>query len=170
LRFKLIENFVKNNKEKSTEITIAIKTGDTVLAHRLAHTLAGNAGQLEKTGLQNIAENIENQLKDGSGKITEDQLMLLENELNEVLAEFTSMLQQNIDQGAEAPVAMEPIDMPAITVLFEELEPLLQRSDSECLAMIDKLHSVPGSEKLIQLMENFEFDSAYDELLRLKEN
>jgi len=170
LRLKLIDNFINNNNEKINEIKEALEKGDTVLVHRLVHTLAGNAGQLNKTQLQKLAGNIENQLKENTVPVTLEQLTELGNELNDVLAEFTLKVQQELVQNTEKDENIEPLDVLAVTILLEELEPLLQRSDAECLAMIDSLGSVTGSGELIKLMNNFEFDLAYEELIRLKEN
>jgi len=89
LRGKLIKSFIKNNKNKAAEISEAIKASDIKLAHRLAHTLRGNAAQLNKTILQKAAEKLERDLKAGNVIITPAQLEALEIELNAVIMELT---------------------------------------------------------------------------------
>jgi len=88
LRKKLIKNFLEINKEKYSEITNAINAGDLTLAHRMAHTLASNAGQLDKDNLQKTAEDIENRLKDGKNLVTPELMEKFKDELNDALAEF----------------------------------------------------------------------------------
>ena len=80
--------FVKNNINKYEEIVKALEANDIKLAHRLAHTLKGNAGQLGKIMLQQAAANVELNLKDGKNLVTENQLKILETELTMVLNEL----------------------------------------------------------------------------------
>jgi len=80
--------FYKSNQNKYREILSALEEGDIELAHRLTHTLKGNAGQLGKTILQKAAGDVERQLKHGKNAVSMDQLNILESELNMVLNEF----------------------------------------------------------------------------------
>ncbi|MCL2186289.1 MAG: ATP-binding protein [Treponema sp.] len=84
--------FVKSHQKKCKEIEDAIKEGDIELAHRLAHTLKGNAGQLGKTVLQKAALEVERALSQGKSLVTKEQLQTLENELNLVLNEYSSQI------------------------------------------------------------------------------
>ena len=90
--------FVKGNQNKVDEIRNAIKEGDIELAHRLAHSLKGNAGQLGKTILHGAASDVEKQLKHGENLVTEEQLRILETELYMVLNEFSA---KNISERKE---------------------------------------------------------------------
>jgi len=85
-----IDAFMKSNQTKFSEITAALDAGDIKTAHRLAHSLKGNAAQIGKADLQKAAAAVEEQLKDGENKVTRQQLAALETELSAVLAEFTS--------------------------------------------------------------------------------
>jgi CheY-like chemotaxis protein len=91
LEFKKVlqEHFWKNNQNKFNEIINAIKTGDLTLAHRIAHTLKGNAAQLGRTGLQIAATDVERHLKEGEMLVTEEQLKTLETEINKFLEELS---------------------------------------------------------------------------------
>jgi len=91
LRQEMINIFVSNNKNIFNEIEDAINTGDIKLAHRLVHSLNGNAGHLGKTLLQQAAKNVEAQLKDGKNMITSERMAELKKELNAAIAEFTPM-------------------------------------------------------------------------------
>jgi diguanylate cyclase (GGDEF)-like protein len=83
--------FAKNNQKKFSEITGALQAGDIKTAHRLAHTLKGNAGQIGKPRLQSAAADVEQALKAGQNLATGEQLRLLDAELNAVLAELASL-------------------------------------------------------------------------------
>ncbi|MCL2175913.1 MAG: ATP-binding protein, partial [Treponema sp.] len=85
--------FVKSNQNRCDEIRKAIEEGDIELAHRIAHTLKGNAGQLGKTILQKAATDVEKNLKHGKNLVSEEQLMILEVELNMVLNEYASQIE-----------------------------------------------------------------------------
>jgi len=164
LRQKLIANFVKNNRDKYHALTDAIKTGDIKLAHRLAHTLGSNAGQLGKTSLQRAAEEIENKLKDGVDLVTAEQLEIFKTELDAAIDEFEPMIREQ-----EQNIPTDNLDNAVILEVLEKLEPLLKQSDSDSLTYVDSLKSIPGCEELILRIEEFDFKSAYVEYVRLWE-
>jgi signal transduction histidine kinase/DNA-binding response OmpR family regulator len=87
---KLASLFVKNNHNKYEEVAQALEENNIKLAHRLVHTLKGNAGQIGKVNLQNVAAEVERQLKDGVNNITAENLKMLEDELALVLRELAS--------------------------------------------------------------------------------
>jgi len=159
---KLIDIFVKNNQDKYAQIKNAIDKDDIKLAHRLTHTLKSNAGQLGRTLLQQIANEIENSLKDGMNLVTPQQLASLEKELNAAIIEFMPLVQES--QYAAA----EPIDEATALELLEELEHLLKENNFECLSLTAGLQRIPGSEKLIRQVEDFNFTLAIDALTELK--
>jgi len=163
LRQKLINNFVNNNRNKFNEIKEAINTNDIKLAHRLAHTLRSNAGQLGKTQLQKAAEDIEHQLKTGKDNIIPEQMASLEKELKTAMTELETLVHEAVPVSAG-----EPLDIKAAKLLLDELEPILNDSNTECLNYIDSLRSIPGSEELIRQMENFKFKPAMEILAELK--
>jgi signal transduction histidine kinase/DNA-binding response OmpR family regulator len=82
--------FLQNNLHKFEEIDNALQAGDIKLAHRLAHTLKSNAGQIGKTALQQAAAEVERQLKEGENQLSAEQLKALETELAAVLRELTA--------------------------------------------------------------------------------
>jgi len=98
---KLLQTlFVQNNMHKFEEFTKALKAGDIVLAHRLVHTLKGNAGQIGKPALQQAATEVERQLKGGKNLTTAEQLKVLEIEMAIVLRELTPLLDKQISPTA----------------------------------------------------------------------
>ncbi|MDR0444497.1 MAG: response regulator [Treponema sp.] len=170
LRHKLIQNFVKENQTRYQEIINAIDMGDFKLAHRLAHTLKSNAGLLGKTGLQKAAADAESRLKDEKNLLTPMEKSVLKTELDAALNEFVSLLDSLAGTAGDAAAPIEPVDSEKIQGLIEELEPLLESGNPECLNLINRLRSLPGSEKLIEQIEYFNFDTAMDTLAELKEN
>ncbi|MCL2792665.1 MAG: ATP-binding protein [Spirochaetaceae bacterium] len=166
--------FIKSNKERFHEIIKALEAGDIKLAHRLAHSLKGNAGQLGKIILQQAASDVESRLKSGENKVTKEQLQTLETELNAVLTEFSTLL----DGCREEPEFQsypdkQLLDEESAQKLIEELEPILKMGNPDCGKFIDGLRLIPYDDdlkiKLIQQIEDFDFGPACITLAELKE-
>ena len=159
--------FVKSNRNKFEEITEALEKGDIEMAHRLAHTLKGNAGQIGKTILQQAALDVEHQLKDGHNMVTAEQLKTLEAELAMVLTELAPLLEEAAGRMQEDEIA--EIDPEKTRELFGKLELLLKSGNPKCLDFSNELRKIQGSAKLVQHMEDFEFEMAFSSLEELKE-
>jgi CheY-like chemotaxis protein/nitrogen-specific signal transduction histidine kinase len=159
--------FMENNQDKFSEIAKALDGGDIKLAHRLAHTLKSNAGQIGQTFLQQAAADVELRLKDGMNMVTPEQMTMLETELEAVLAELAP-LQAESSHPAEA-VQGEQLDAQSALELFETLEPMLRMGSPESLMHIGLLRRIRGSEELIRHIEDFDFDQALVTLAGLKE-
>ena len=160
LKAKLIHSFVRNNATKHSDIIEAMRQSDRKRAHRLAHTLKGNAGMLGKSGLQQAARNLERQLAQEDGPVGAALMDALKAELDAVLAEFALLITEN--------PSAEPMDKEAALTLLEELEALLDGGSLECLHRVDGLRPVPGSGDLVRQIENFEFEVALGTLSKLK--
>ena len=156
LRQKLLSSFIMNNQEKMSEITDAINAGSIELAYRLVHTLKSNAGQLGYTVLQKAAGDVESALKNGVKKVNAKQMKRLEEELAEVVEEVKSLVQESDYSD------IEPLDDAEARELLKKLKPLLEDRNFECLALTKKLRQIPGSEKLIRHIEDFEFKDAIE--------
>ena len=165
LRQHLINNFVNNNKTKFNEIEDAIEAGDIKLAHRLTHTLKGNAGQLNKVLLQQAAEAVENQLSNGENLTSPQQMKALEMELRVTLAELTPMVTDISGQVEEK----DTQDAADVLELLLKLEPVLRDNNLDALTYVDELRSIQGSEELIRQIVNFDFDPALESLTKLLE-
>ena len=166
LHQKLMARFVKDNQAKYAEIAEAIAAHDIQLAHRLAHTLKGNAGLLGETRLQKAATDVEQLLRDGKNLVTPPHMIVLDTELSAVLKEYSLML-----EGSEPPpaaVRSEPLDAERARTLIAELQALFESGNPECLKCIDELRAMPGSETLIQQMEDFDFEPAIATLAELQ--
>ena len=159
---RLIKAFLKGNDNKFNEITDAINSGDIKLAYRLVHTLKSNAAQLDKKRLQEIAAEVEANLKGDVNNVTDEQLASLEQELNDAFVELSyEILEHQTDRD-------EPLSRDAAYELIVKLEKLLMDKDHECLSFTKMLRRVHDSERLISLIEAFEYSDALDEINALK--
>jgi len=161
LQKKLRPKFAKDNQRKHAEIVEAITAGNMALAHRLAHTLKGNAGQIGMSALQSAAAEVEVLLK--AGTIPEKEKMdNLENEIAFVLNELNPLLDEP-SQQTEASI----MDAGQMRILFEKLEPMLESFNSECITLLDELRSVQGAGDLVRQIEDYDFESAVQTLVEL---
>ncbi|MCL1940862.1 MAG: ATP-binding protein, partial [Synergistaceae bacterium] len=165
LHKRLLVNFVKNNQVKFNEITDAINGGDIKLAHRLAHTLKGNAGLINNPRLQKAAADVEMALKDGLNLLKEADMRALETELSAVLEELSPLL--NEEDMLQTKMQTD-LDAKEVRKLMEELEPLLKSGNTKCLDFVDGLRAIPGSGELISQIEAFDFDPAAITLAEMK--
>ena len=156
LRQKLIQNFLKGGKGRAKEIAKALDSKDYDLAHRLAHTLKSNAGQLKAKKLQIIATDIEGKLKDSMNLVTPGLINELELELMAVVDELESEKISALPGETENDVD--------VSELLDTVGKLLNGRDAECLKYVEQLRKVPQSEALIEQMENFDFKVAYGTL------
>ena len=162
-------NFAKSNKTKFEEITQAIAENDLKLAHRLAHSLKGNAGQIGETALQQLAKATESTL-DG-GEVPPKKVMdLLERELATVIEKLQPLLKE-FDSREKLP----PLNKEEVKELFEQLKPLLENRDSKCLFLVDEINRipqsiVPGADKLAEQIDECKLKEAavtFEELEKL---
>jgi len=155
--------FVKNNKETHEKIIQAAESGDIKLAHRLVHTLKGNAGQIGEKRLQKIAAEVEDMLSDGTNRLTDEKVSSLEAELAAVLERLEPLL---IKAGTQS---KPEADTNQAWEILKRLEPILVKRKPECMKMLDEIHTIPGAEELAHYVEDFEFAKALIELSKLKE-
>jgi len=167
LMSKLISGFVAKNSSKYEEIEAALADGDIVLAHRLAHTIKSNAGQLGKTELQKIADEIEESLKDGKNKTTPSQMATFKDELTMVLQELRQIDRASASGNDNASDTDEPLDESSAKALLQELKPLIEDNDPMALDYTTRLKQIHGTEELIKAIDNFDFTPALIELEKL---
>jgi len=163
LRQKLINKFVRRNRDAVTDIIKALDSGDVTLAHRIVHTLKSNAAQLDKKHLRQAANDLEHCLKDGMNLASPHHITALDIELKTVMKEFESQVQ-------ETAACADQLDDAGALELMDKLEPMIAEGDVDCMSFVDDLQSIPGSEELIRSMEDFDFKLAYVSLKKLREN
>jgi CheY-like chemotaxis protein len=147
-------NFYRNNQTVYNEITEAVASGDTKLAHRLAHTLKGNAGLLGKTRLRNAASEIEYLLRDGAASVWETKMNTLKIELSIVLDEFKLLMEETTREKPQA------LNTEQTLALFEKLIPMLENDNPECVELLGSIRAVSGTETLVQQIEDYNFKEA----------
>ncbi|MDR3000194.1 MAG: response regulator [Fibromonadaceae bacterium] len=157
-------NFYKNSQNVHLEIAEAVAAGDTKLAHRLAHTLKGNAGMLGKMELKNAALDVESLLKEDAASIWESKMNKLENELRFVLEE----LKPQFNDSPAPSKKVQVLDAEQTQALFDELEPMLENINPGCVKLLDDVRAVPGAEELVLQMERFNFKAAAKALADLR--
>jgi len=131
------------------------------LAHRLAHSLKGNAGQIGETKLQYIAGSVESMLQKGTIP-SADIMSLLKTELSSVLEELSPLLDEPETRGEKTPLNKEQT-----RALFEKLKSLLESRNIKCLDLLDDIHCVPGAEELAFQIDRCDFKSAAAALEKL---
>jgi HPt (histidine-containing phosphotransfer) domain-containing protein len=168
LQKQLKVDFLKENQAKYEEIKNAIDIGEITLAHRLAHTLKSSAALVGRSELQKIAASIEASLKDGKNPVTEAQMDTLHFELRAAL-DMMAIYKEETAAKRSGTETAGGFDAVMARELIEKLEPLLKSGNAECLSLIGRLRSIPGSDELIQHIEDFCFSTASALLSRLKE-
>jgi len=163
LQKKLKINFIKNNQNIYTEIEEAINAGDIKLAHRLVHTLKGNAGMIGSIALQSIAAEIEELLISEAVSISGSKMELLKNELTVVINELKPLL-----EALPAHEDVKPLEKDQALALLKDLEPLLENINPECVNMVNDIRAIPGAENLAYLIEQYDFESAMQALAVLR--
>jgi len=164
LRMRLISNFLKDNRTKDEEIKAAMAAGDIKLAHRLAHTLKGVAGLVSQPGLQNASYLIENALNSNDTATASAGLGKLSEELNKALTELTAIAEASQKQETTAAEPAVTLNKAEALELIEKLRTLLENGDSDCMTLIDGLRSIPESKKLIEQVEDYDFEPALETL------
>jgi HPt (histidine-containing phosphotransfer) domain-containing protein len=163
MRKKLQLNFVKTNQNTFDEFVKALSDGDIKQAHRLAHTLKSNAGQIGEKRLQSAAAVAEGVLTEGAGLITEEHIHALESELKQVLDALTPLLEEAMTEVSVVPVAKEDV-----LKILDKLEPLLENMDTDCISIIEELQGVPEAQELIVQVEGYQYESALITLENLR--
>ena len=164
LLLKLKKTFVYNNQTKWQEIHDAVTARDFTLAHRLAHTLRGNAGLLGKTALQGAAATLEAVLREEKCPSPED-MATLRHELALLLEELSPLM-----EGTQKKAEPETVDKEEAMRVLHALEPLLHARSPECLDMLEALAKIPGTQALRTQIEGYDFKIAAQTLASIKEN
>jgi HPt (histidine-containing phosphotransfer) domain-containing protein len=162
--------FANDNQNTWSDFTGALASGDIKRAHRIAHTLKSNAGTIGKAFLQKAAAEAEALLSDGENKLTDELINTIEYEFNAVLSELKPLLTKTdaLTQPAAKPANTTHAYMGKLEI--EELGDLLRKGNPDCLKFTEILRNIPGSEELIQLMEDFDFDPALESFAKLMKN
>jgi len=150
--------FVNQNKDRYSEIFNAISSEDYKLAHRLVHSLKGNAGQIGRTQLEKIAGIIETQLDELDLPISSEALEQLNNELSKIIVELTHLLDDNYKK-------IKLLNDNQAIELLNTIEEMLYNKNPKVLKLLDDVRGLHNDEndivgKLIHEIEDYNFSSA----------
>jgi ElaB/YqjD/DUF883 family membrane-anchored ribosome-binding protein len=112
--------------------------------------------------LQSVAADIENLLKDGEA-VSEDKMKSLKTELMQVLEELKPLLDESATQSKVE------LNAEQISALIEKIEPMLKNINPEVVNLLDDIRAIPGAEKLVCQIEDYDFEAAAQTLSELKE-
>jgi len=157
-------HFVQSNQTTFSEIIKAYEAGDIIFAHRLAHTLKGNAGQIGEKSLQTVAAAVESMLSKGKKPHDKEKLEALKIELQLVLDNLMPLALE-----ANSIYIEDITDRVKIREILEELELILNTNETSSRKMLPELRAIPGAEELAQKVDDFEFNLARIELFKFKE-
>jgi HPt (histidine-containing phosphotransfer) domain-containing protein len=161
---RLKANFVKENKNRFDEFLNALEFNDVKSAHRIAHSLKSNAGQIGKKRLQWAANSVEVSLTHGRESLEQLQISTLGEELKAVLDELAPLLDEVKDVTKP-----QITDTKQIHELFDKLGVFLENSDTECLGLIDDIRAVEGTGDLVTQIEDYDFRQASEILAKLRQ-
>ncbi len=165
----LLTQFSEKQADAATQISAALKSGDSVLAERIAHTVKGVAGNIGITKVQFAAETIEKAIRHQDPAVST------------LLAEFDSLLRAQVQGIAEALAKTESAPSPpnihakfdsvAATAALNNLRRLLEASDGDAEDAFLLLQGAIGDQvppHLISALGNaihdFEFEAALTNL------
>ncbi|MCL2702399.1 MAG: ATP-binding protein [Defluviitaleaceae bacterium] len=160
-RLKL--NFVTDNQDICAKIKEAADNGDIKTAHRLAHTLKSNAGQIGERRLQAAAVTAEAMLEEGRNLLNKEHLNSLEHEMKAVLEKLAPLLAE-----AGAKNTVKTTDAELVREIIQKLEPMLINRNPDCEDMLDDINRIPEAGGLVKHIERFKFKDALEELARIK--
>jgi signal transduction histidine kinase/CheY-like chemotaxis protein/HPt (histidine-containing phosphotransfer) domain-containing protein len=162
--------FARNSQDIYGEIVKSFGDGDIKLAHRLAHTLKSNAGQIGEKRLAEAAAETETALSEILEN-PEEQILFFDRQLSVLSAEIESALAglAPLLNGSEAKDKdITPACADKIREIIERLEPLLKNKNPECEDMLDEIRTIPGAEELARYIDKFKFRQALGELPNIK--
>ena len=166
LYMRITKNFVKDYADVMNKLNELIDSGDARSAHRMAHSLKGNARTIGAEKLANAAREVESALSSGSGRLAEN-LEVLDGALKELL--------QRLGPAPDEPVMKksENLDVDEALAFIETLGPLLSAGYVESMDYLEKARQTfsslgPEGGKLAAQMEDYEFEAAFKTLTGLK--
>ncbi|MDR1838744.1 MAG: response regulator [Treponema sp.] len=168
-RIEMISTFIKYNQTTLEDINKALAAGGIQQAYRLVHTLKGVAGMIGMTMLANAAFSIEQSLTEGNTEYLNDKMKTLEYELNAALNELTHIANDYYTKKANKKISEGIFNKNSILNLLKTLDSLLETCSFDSLNLLDDLKSIPGTETLIEQIENIKFKQARETLTGVRQ-
>jgi CheY-like chemotaxis protein len=164
---KLTESFIKNNRNKMQEIQQAIDENDMHSAHFLSHSLKGEAGLINETGLANAVEKLEYSFEavcqGESTKFSQKLLTAAQTEFEEV---FERLLKKE-EQAAQKETAFKRFDKNEVATLLDKLQGLLETRSTQSLNFLGVLRSFKETAEIADYVEKLNFAAALDALKKI---
>ena len=148
----LRSKFIRDQKNTSQQIQIAISQNDIETALRLAHNLKSLAGLIKEETLMAAAEKVEIEFR--KNEVSIEDIQILEGELKSVLIKLAELTQNGDTQNGIT------IDREELKELFDKLHELLGQSDPSAQDYVEKLNKIPEARVLAYQIEEFDFDGA----------
>jgi len=155
-------DFVKRHIETIEQIRQHIGNKDLTTAHRLAHNLKTAAGLIGQDALAELAAQLEKQL--GEKLIPLPQL--LERAATAVRTIVTEIIAQR--QLPMSAPDKQQLNKNNAQALFDTVLPLLETNNVSVIKHRCELEQLTGIETLLHHIDEFQFDQALQELLRLQ--
>ena len=147
-------NFVKSNQDTYERFVQALKASKQQEARIIVHSLKSNAGQIKQMNLQMIASKIEDMVRDGQ-KISQEHMLSLKIALDEVLHQLLPLLDEQVKRAPYQDISQEHCQN-----LMERLKTMIDNSNPECLDLVEEISRIPGTEALVEAIEDFDFKQA----------
>jgi polar amino acid transport system substrate-binding protein len=175
LYVRLLSKFRESQLNFREDFNNAVRNHDTELAHRLAHTLKGTAGNLGCTELQKSSGDLEMAVKNG---LSESELALLVDrtmiDLQPILDDIALMESKSV--AVSQPAASSQIDLSLVEPLITELESLLADDDTRSAKEFDKLAAMLTNsdfsiiiKEMRSMLGRYEFEECLEKMAELKE-
>ena len=174
LLIKLFGKFGKNHGRADVEISTALQQGDNVLAHRLAHTVAGVAGTIGAYDLERVSRALLKAIKSEEKAEIEILLRDFSQELARVIASLSSFKIED-EPISSSGVSINEQDLNFLRQRLRELEaPLKKRRPKECKEIMAEIGELvwPASladelDELSKFIDKYRFKEAETMLLKL---
>lgn len=156
----LIEAFVQGHREDAARIRRSLNDGEIDKATRVAHTLAGVAGNMGAELVADLARQLELALRTEERARTDDlvaRLDVAQRELDLAMEQVLNDLPERIQPQA----VMKEGEAPGLVRLFERIEPLLVAGDMAALELADRFDdSDPLQRKARGHLLDYDFEEA----------
>ena len=150
---KLRTEFLRTKRNAIEEIHQALNASDIKTAHRLAHNLKGLAGLIGEFELMKLTQKVEDSFK--KGEVADIYMNDMEAEMSSVL----SKLEKTLAKARHGKPDKE-LDKPQTAKLLDDVLGYLNENKMLPSDLIASLEAVPSSEKLINQIEDFDYDEA----------
>jgi PAS domain S-box-containing protein len=167
----LLGQFAAKQGDAAAQISVALKSGDSKLAERIAHTVKGVAGNLAITEVQFAAQKLEKAIREG-----QDSIALLLETFATLLVTQVRAVDQALKESAPAQpadVALSPFKGEVASAAIDRLKSLLDTNDGDADEAFRSLQDAvagvvdrPHLDDLGASISDFDFEAA---LVKLEE-